>query len=159
MESILNSLYMKFRKKEVSRARLKLKKIKTDDVMQCINKNCWKYGINDEIVLKNNDVLVVRLSGKNRSTIIKYHKVDMVFWDDFLKFLNEIDSYEVKHGVYITTGVFENSILKNYRYKVIDKKIKFVDGITFIRYQLGLKGKVSERIAKNKLCFMKYFPY
>lgn len=158
MNSFINKIYLIIRKKEIFKAKIKLKKVKTDLVLKVLTKICWNCGIQYEIIIKRYDVLILKLTGKKENIIFKYHKTDMVFMEDYQRFLNYIDEYSAQKGVYITTGVFENKILSDLNHFIFNDKVKLVDCISFIRYQLGLFNDTYKAFTKDTLKFYRYLP-
>jgi hypothetical protein len=152
MKGIINFLYFTIRRKEVRAAQAKLNKIKISGIMQNISKTCWNYSIKDEIIIKNENVLIVKLTGDKKTILLKYHKTDMADPDAFESLFTLMQSLEIDRAVYIATGSFDKKIHKY-------KNIKSVDGIKFIRGQLGLSGRAWKRITRDKICFAQYMPF
>ena len=136
-----------------------LKKIKIDTVFDAITKSCWKHGLQYETIIKNNEVIEIRLKSRREQVLFKFHKTDMVFVDDYEKFVLKMELLDIKRGVYITTGVFEGKVVKNYR-RVFPffNNVNIEDNVDFIKGQLGLWGKAAEVFKYKKLNFYRYLP-
>jgi hypothetical protein len=158
MNEIIDTIYGHMREKEVRVAKSRLKKIKIDNIFQSISKSCWCYGIKDEIIFKNYNMLLIKLTGKKGTIIIKYHRTDKVFIDELERLAKVMESQGVDRGVYITTGEFDSSIKKYCLKSSFRKNVELVDYIKFIRKQLSLFGSAAERINKDNICFMEFIP-
>lgn len=154
-----NIIYSRLRRNEIKRAKILIRKIKTEDVFDSITKSCWKSGIQYETLIKNPDMLDIKLKGRKEVVLIRFHKIDMVFSEDYEKFILRMEVNDVKKGIYITTGVFEGKIMKMHR-KIfhLHRSVKEVDNFNFIKSQLGLYGSATEVFKNNKLKFFKYLP-
>lgn len=152
MKGIINSLYFTIRRREVRASQAKLKKITISGIMQNISKTCWNYGIKDEIIIKNENILIIKLTGGKKTILLKYHKTDLAGSDEFESLLTLMRSLGIDKAVYITTGSFDEKIHKH-------KNIKLIDGLKFIRGQLGLSGRAWMRITRDKICFVQYMPF
>lgn len=158
MLTVLDHVYLKLRREEIMQAENILKRIKTDNVLQSINKNCWEYGIIDEVKMKNKEILLIKISDKKKTVLLKYHKKDAVSWEEFEKFMLSVQIYEAGKGVYITTGLFDSKIKEYCSQSAAGKNVQIVDKFRLIQNHIGLVGKASQRISKDKLCVMKYIP-
>lgn len=159
MKNLEEILYYKLRKKEIDKAKVVLKKIKMDMVFNAITNNCWKNGIQYETLIKNNEVLVMKLNGKKEVVLLKFHKSDMVFAEDYERLVLIMDELGIKKGIYITTGVFEAKIIKNLKKPFSTfHNIKIENNLAFIRGQLGLTGKAVDIFKYKKLTFLNYLP-
>lgn len=158
MSQILDNIYESMREKEVHVAKARLKNIKVDSIRQNISKSCWRYGIKDEVIIKNHEMLLIKLTGKKRTMILKYHKTDIVLWEELEKLMKIMESQGVEKAVYITTGTFDVSIKEYSSQSNLIKSLQLVDSVKFVRKQLGLLGNVSKCITKDKICFMEYMP-
>lgn len=158
MSQILDNIYENMREKEVHVAKVRLKKINVDSIHQNISKSCWHYGIKDEVIIKNNEMLLIKLTGEKRTMILKYHKTDVVLWDELEKLMKVMEFQGVERAVYITTGIFDAGIKEYSSQSNLASSLQLVDCVKFVRKQLGLMGSVSKCITKDKICFMEYMP-
>ncbi len=158
MREWLYHIYYWIRKKEIDKAKLKLKKVKTDVVFQAITSNCWKMGIQYDVVIKTADVVIVKFRGSRKNIILKYHRTDMVFVEEVNAFRALIEDSGAEKGIYITTGCFEGKVYK-VKSTHLFQNYKLVDGVHFLSYQLGLVGSYLECLTRKKLKFYKYMPY
>lgn len=158
MWGLLDWVYFKFHRNAIQTAKIRLKKISIETVLQCISKNCWRFGIQYEVLIKTSDTLVIKIRGKKQCILLRYHKADMVFYDDFCRFLNFLVAENIPKGVYITTGVFEERILKVKSNPLFRKQIMLEDYRQFIIGQLLFTGQNSDRFKQKKLKFFKYLP-
>jgi hypothetical protein len=158
MLALLGSLYRQLKKEEIEKASTILKRMKIDTILQNLSKLCWKYNIQYEIIFKTNDTLSLKLSGNTEIVVFKYHKVEVVYREEVDFFLNELDENNANKGFYITTGEFatkNKSSIKSMPYK---KDVILEDGFTFIKNNLGIKGRAEKDFKINKLNFFKYLP-
>lgn len=147
MSGVVDGIYLKIRENELYRGKLKLKKIGMDYIVKNITKSCWSYNIQYEVFLKTSNMLVIKLAGREETVLFKYHKKDKVLLSDYNNFLYYLDNCNIKRGVYITTGVFEENINKDLR-SILNKRVKRIDGIKLIKKQLRT----------DKLSFLEYLP-
>jgi hypothetical protein len=157
--SVVDNLYNVVRKKEIIRLRKIIRNLKVDLFYAALTKGCWKFGIQYEILVKNIDVLEIKLRRGKKELIIKFHKTLMVFMEDYDRFLATLKRYEVSRGIYITTGVFEQKIINSYRRGVsFDNKVKLEDMTSFGRGQLGWNGRSEDVLKEKTLKLYKYLP-
>lgn len=147
-------LYLKLRKDEVEKAKAKLNIMNIDTIFQCLTKDCWVYGVQYDVVIKTQDYFIIKLFGRRKDVLIKYHKTDVVFSEDYDRFLYEVNLNESQRGVYITTGVFDFKISKFFNNKIIIE-----DNAHFIKYQLGFYATTKEVFYRRKIKFFKYLEY
>lgn len=158
MFHLFDRIYLRFRKDEIEKGKYRMKKIKLDNILQCINKECWKINIQCSVILRTNDAIILKLEGVRETILLKYHRTDMIFVEDFDRFINILKSYKVNKGVYITTGVFEAKIAKITNHFLFGNRVKLEDNFRFLKRQLGWKGKTEDTIKNNKLKFYHYLP-
>lgn len=159
MTELFNKIYLKLHFSEIKIAKLILRKVSIEDIYSNISKSCWLYGIQQQIILKNSDRLIIELISisKKHRLILEYHRCEMVFEDDYDIFENYLCRYDVKKGVYITTGIFEEYLFKKSRHN-FQNNIKLIDGTDFVIKQLCINKNTNGRINKNTLSFLKYLP-
>jgi hypothetical protein len=147
------------RKDEIKKGKMMLRKVNIDTVFNTLTKDCWKNRIQYETILKNDSFLIIKLIGRRQKIIFKFHKADMVFIEDYEKFLGFIGNHNASKGIYICTGVFEGKVEKDLvvNFPLINN-VKIEDGFHFIKRQLGLGGKAIEVFKSNKLSFLVYLP-
>jgi hypothetical protein len=156
---LLNTVYGRIRRNEIKKAKVMIKKIRIDMIFDSITRNCWKSGIQYETLMKNAEILDIKLKGRKEVVLIRFHKADMIFIEDYERFIIEMEVHGVKRGTYITTGVFEGKIIKiNSKVYSLSRQVKVIDFFDFIKSQLGLYGIASEVFKSKKLRFYKYFP-
>lgn len=158
MSKIFNTVYVKMREKEVGIAKRRLQRIMIDSVFQSISRSCWHYGIKDEVLIKNHEMLLIKLTGKKNTSILKYHKTDMVFLGQFEKFLLDMECNEVSKGIYITTGTFHRNVKRYCNLFSSIENVQLVDYSEFLIKQLGLLGSAADTIKKERISFMEYMP-
>lgn len=139
-------LYYKVRRKEVNSSIRRLKKIKTGTILQCISKECWKSNIQYKVIIKNYDILLLYTMGTRKSILIMYHKTNKVNSEQLQNFEDCMTYYSVDRGVYIALGSFQE------KYK-LHRKTKLVNGIAFVRFQIGFFRKTYKQIS-----FYKFLP-
>ncbi|AWI07015.1 hypothetical protein [Clostridium drakei] len=141
----MNNLFFKscFTGQKTEFYEMKLKKVSINEISDSITKSCWNYNIQYEMILKDSNTLLIDLMGKEKEILLKYHKKDIITKNDYEGFINYLESYEIKRGIYITTGFFEK-----YMYNNLHKKIKKIDIKKFIKKQPNI----------DKLNFLQYLP-
>lgn len=147
MNTLIDKAYTRLRKEELYKGKVQLKKLNTDMVKENITKNCWNYNIQYEVFLKTTNLLIIKLIGKEKTILFKYHRKEKISLRDYEEFLQCLDIYNIGKGIYVTTGIFEDNINKNIK-SIFDRRIQKVDGIKLIKKQLGV----------NQLNFLEYLP-
>lgn len=158
MLTLLDSIYYMLRREEIERASTRLKRIKTDTILQYLAKLCWKYNIQYEVIVKTSDVLTMKLSGTKETVVFKYHKSCRVSKEEVDCFMNELDENRAYRGVYITTGEFEVNNKNFFKSLFLKKDILLEDNFSFIKANLGLMGKTIRNFRLKNLNFYKYLP-
>lgn len=154
LNGVVLKLYLKIRKNEVEKSKAKLKRMNIDIIFQCLTKDCWGYGIQYDVVIKTEDYFIIKIFGSKKDVLIKYHRTDMVFLEDYNRFLYEMKLNNSQKGIYITTGVFDFKMSRLFYHKIITE-----DNIHFIKYQLGFSATTQEVFYKKRIKFFKYFDY
>jgi len=154
VKGVFLTLYQKIRKSEVEKAKARLNKMNIDIIFQCLTKDCWGYGIQYDIVIKTEDYFILKLFERRKDVLIKYHKTDLVFLEDYNRFLYELNLNKAQKGIYITTGVFDFR-----KYNFFYNKVIIQDNMDFIKYQLGFYGTTKEVFHKKRIKFFKYLDY
>ncbi|OFI06245.1 hypothetical protein CLOACE_11440 [Clostridium acetireducens DSM 10703] len=156
MGKFFNKVYKKYRKEEIIKSCIRLRKIKINYIMDNITSTCWNYGLYYEIIMKTSNVLIIRVKGKKNEKLIQYDKNRIVFMNNFNRFLNYMNTFNIKRGTYIYMGIFNMTVvkLKDKYYREID----LVDKYEFIKEQLGLNRRAEDIIKEHKLSFIKYLP-
>jgi hypothetical protein len=142
------------RRKEAIKAKNMLKKIKIDTIYEILTKYCWKYGMQYDILVKNVELMIIRLCGSKEVILVSFSKAEIVYVKEFEQFTMQINMYEGNKAVYITTGIFEEGIENNY--KQFD--VELVDGFHFIKSQIGITSNAEEVFKYNKFKFYRYLP-
>lgn len=158
INKLLNIVYFILKKKEIKKARIRIKKIPIDDILKLIIKNCEDRSVRYKILEKNHDTICIDLFGKKEKVLLKYHKSDMVFREDYNEFINKLKREHVDKGIYITTGLFEAEIHKNENKLLYLKKILLDDYYCFFKKQIRLFGKADTVFDKKQLNFYRYLP-
>ena len=158
MFTLLDSIYYKLRREEIEKASTRFRRIKTDTILQNLTKLCWKYNIQYETIIKTSDLLTIKLTGIKETVVFKYHRCVMVSKEEVDFFLNELDENRANKGVYITTGEFESNSAKLLKSVFSKRDIIMEDNFTFIRGNLGLRGKAIKNFKIDKLNLYKYLP-
>lgn len=159
MYSFFDKLYNIIRKDEIGCGKIMMKKINIDTVFNALTKECWKNGIQYKTILKDGSSLIVRLIGRKQIILFKFHKTDMVFVEDYEKFISLIGIHSASKGIYICTGVFEGKVEKDFvtKFHFLDG-IKIEDGFHFVKRHIGLRQKVIDIFKNNKFNFLVYLP-
>lgn len=158
MLTLLDSIYYKLRREEIERAYTRLKRIKVDTILQNLTKQCWKYNIQYELIIKTKEILIIKLIGFKETVVLKYHKTNVVSKDEIDFFMAELDENNADKGVYITTGEFESREKLTFRTLFTKRDLILEDYYTFIKSNLGIRGKTIKDFNIYKLNFYKYFP-
>lgn len=153
---IFDYLYFKLRKKQLLKAQTKLKKITIGTVFKKITNACWYNNVNYNVILKNSKVLIIILFGTKNNVLIRYHKKNIINVIDYKLFLNEIENQDIKKAIYITTGEFNEEILKYNSITYFNMKIRLEDSKHFLKNQLGIGNNCSHMC--KKLNFYRYIP-
>ena len=113
MSNLIDKVHIKLKKDEFYKGKAKLEKLNIDVVTENITKNCWNYNIQYKIFLKTSNLLIIKLTGKEKTILFKYDIKERVLLKDYEEFLKYLDIYNIEKGVYITTGIFEDTINKS----------------------------------------------
>lgn len=154
---LLDKLYMMLKKEQIDKAVLKFKKIDINIVYELLTKNCWKYGIQYEVIIKTKDLIEVRLYSEREEILFKFHKTPIVFIGEYNNFIDRLRACKVRKGIYITTGVFEEIILKSHSKRFEGRKVILEDNFHFLKKQIWLKYK-GKPLKFKELQFYKYLP-
>jgi 2-hydroxy-3-keto-5-methylthiopentenyl-1-phosphate phosphatase len=159
MYSLFDKLYNAIRKNEIRCGKIMLRKINIDAVFNALTKECWRNDIQYKTILKDGNSLIIKLIGRKQIVLFRFHKTDMVFDEDYEKFVGLINIYSASKGVYICTGVFEGKVEKNFvsNFHFLNG-IKIEDGFHFVKRNLGLRQKAAEIFKNNKFNFLVYLP-
>jgi hypothetical protein len=144
---ILKKIYLRLKKYKFKVIRESLNEVDIDKITKGITKECWNYNIQYRIILKTSNFLIIKLTGQDKVTLLKYHKKEKVILWEYESFLQYLKKYDVNTGIYITTGTFEERI-NRCKIKVFNIKVYRVDGYKFIRRQNSI----------GRLSFLEYFP-
>ncbi|MBM7871885.1 hypothetical protein JOC70_003397 [Clostridium pascui] len=150
-------VYFKLIQVDENKAISILNRISTDKIFHNLIKVCWKNNIQYRVVLKNNEILMMYLEGKEDSVFFNFSKEKMIFEETFECFLTQALKYNAKKSIFITMGIFENKIIKSPTL-VIHRNIKLIDRYTFIRHQVGLSGDIFNSLKENNFKFYRYLP-
>lgn len=162
LRKLLDALYFKIKRNEIKKARYRLRKITIEAILRLIIRNCEEKNIKHEIVEKRHDYILIKLCGRTERALLKYHRTDVVFSEDFNEFLNKMRKEHANEkavkGIYITSGIFETQIHKNENKLFFQKKVILDDYTYFMKKQLGLRGETINVFKQKKLNFYKYLP-
>lgn len=147
MNSLIDKAYTNSKEQEIYRGKAQLKKINIDVIAENITKSCWNYNIQYQIFLKTSNLLIMKLIGIEKTTLFKYHRKQKVSLRDYEEFLRYLDICNIEKGIYITTGIFEESINKSIK-SIFGRRVQRVDGVKLIKRQLRA----------NQLSFLEYLP-
>ena len=145
-------LYYKLRKKEVNNSIRRLKKIKTTVILQYISKECWESNIQYEVIIENYDILLLHAIGIKKNVLLMYHKTSKVNLEQLKCFKKYMDIFRADRGIYITLGNFQNEYN-------IARNIKLVNGVAFVRFQIGFFRKAYRVFSNKQISFYKFLPY
>jgi len=154
VKGVFLRLYLRIRENEVEKSKAKLKKMNIDIIFQCLTKDCWRYGIQYDVVIKTEDYFILKIFGRKKDVLIKYHRTALVFLEDYNRFLYEVNLNQAQKGIYITSGEFDFR-----KSNIFHHKINIQDNIHFIKYQIGLHGTTQQVFYKKKIKFFKYLEY
>lgn len=158
MFTLLDSIYYRFKKEEIEKARAKLKMVKIDTILENLTKICWKSNIEYKIIIKTSHMLTIKFVGMKQTVLFKYHKTDMVLKEEMDFFMSELDENKAHKGVYITTGEFEKKMNMSRRRLFPKKDIIFQDGYSLIKEHLSTIWGDLDFINRNMFKFFKYLP-
>ncbi|MBK1810453.1 hypothetical protein JHL18_07380 [Clostridium sp. YIM B02505] len=127
-------------------------------VFKNLTKNCWIYGIQYEVIIKDRLTLEIKLIGKREKILLKFNKTLVVFKEDYNNFIDLVDHMEVDKAYFITTGVFQAEIYKLNSWKLSYPKIFLEDSKAFLKRQIWSKKKYNEHLKYDKLDFNRYLP-
>ena len=143
--------YYKLRKKEINNSIRGLRKIKITAILQGISKECWESNIQYEVIIESYDILLLQAAGLRKNVLLMYHKTSKVNLEQLKCFKQYMNIYRADRGVYITLGNFQGD------YK-IDRNIKLVNGVDFVRAQIGFFRRAYQVFSKNQISFYKFLP-
>ncbi|MCY6484408.1 hypothetical protein OW763_08560 [Clostridium aestuarii] len=155
---IWDTLYFKIRKKEITKSRYRLRRIKIDTILNILIRNCKEKNIKYNIIDKTHNVILIELIGKRKKILLKYHIADIIFIDEYNSFLSKVKKVNPHKAIYITTGVFEAKIHKLQHRIVFPKKVTLEDYSYFMKTQLGIIEKTIYIFKQKKINFYKYLP-
>lgn len=127
-------------------------------VFKNLTKNCWIYGIQYEVIIKDRLTLEIKLIGKREKILLKFNKTLVVFKEDYNSFIDLVDLMEVDKAYFITTGVFQAEIYKLNSWKLSYPKVFLEDSKAFLKRQIWSKKKYNEHLKYDKLDFNRYLP-
>lgn len=158
MWDFFDKMYSNIRKEEIKKAKLKLKNINTNTILQCITKECWNNNIQYNVIFKSSPFLIVELTGIREKIFIGYHKTTSVGVNNLKRFIRFMEQQGVSKGVYISTGVFNDKTYKYLEQCHFQKNIQLEDNFSFIKKQLGLTVSCKNAFKSNEIKFYKYLP-
>ncbi|WP_183278897.1 hypothetical protein [Clostridium fungisolvens] len=123
-----------------------------------MTKNCWIYGIQYEVIIKDRLTLEIKLIGKREKVLLKFNKTLVVFKEDYNSFIDLVELMEVDKAYFITTGVFQAEIYKLNNWKLSYPKVFLEDSKAFLKRQIWSKKKYNEHLKYDKLDFNRYLP-
>ncbi|GFP77527.1 hypothetical protein bsdtw1_03684 [Clostridium fungisolvens] len=127
-------------------------------VFKNLTKNCWIYGIQYEVIIKDRLTLEIKLIGKREKVLLKFNKTLVVFKEDYNSFIDLVELMEVDKAYFITTGVFQAEIYKLNNWKLSYPKVFLEDSKAFLKRQIWSKKKYNEHLKYDKLDFNRYLP-
>ncbi|GKU26458.1 hypothetical protein [Clostridium folliculivorans] len=127
-------------------------------VFRNLTKNCWIYGIQYEVIIKDRLTLEIKLIGKREKVLLKFNKTLVVFKEDYNSFIDLVELMEVDKAYFITTGVFQAEIYKLNSWKLSYPKVFLEDSKAFLKRQIWSKKKYNEHLKYDKLDFNRYLP-
>ncbi|MDP4090643.1 MAG: hypothetical protein Q8930_15435 [Bacillota bacterium] len=159
MLSILDSIYCGIKRDEIRKLGKTIQRLSVNSFYEILTKDCWEFGIQYETLVKNNEVLEIKLWGVKRRNIIKFHRCAIVSVEELDKFVNTLERHEVNRGIYVTTGSFELNIIRKQKKAIPSKvKVKLEDGFSFYRKQAGWLGNAVEALKIQNLKLYRYLP-
>lgn len=159
MLSLMDDIYCRIRSEEAEKLRRLIRRLKVAKFYESLSKGCWEFGVQERVIIKNDELLEIKLSRRDKEVLIRFHKTLKVLLDDYVKFINTLRENNLHRGVYITTGEFDRDIidryyvLTGYGYRVI-----LEDGMSFGRKQIGWKGKARDILVYKKFKLARYIP-
>lgn len=155
---LIYKVYYKLNKKLINNEKEYLKSIDIDKIYDSIIKECWKYSIQYELILKNKEILEIMLYGRRSSTLLRFHKTPCVLYKDYLSFLYKCNNAQINKAYYISTGSFKKEVLNVNDYRKSSYKIIFEDNVRFISKQMIMNSKYKDRLSRNYIRFYGYIP-
>lgn len=157
---LYSRLVYKIKKRHIEKAKAKFNKITVDAIFNIIEKNCWEYGIQYQLMIKTPLVLEILLIGRKETKYLRFHKTYMVFKEDFIRFQNLLKDTEYNKAYYVTNGVFEGCIEKlNHQGKLWGgSKIKLINNLDFLVHQQWMHQPYNSVFKFKKLDFYRYLP-
>lgn len=155
----MDNIYCRIRREESEKLRRLIKRLKVVKFYESLTKGCWEFGVQEKIIIKNSEMLEIKLSRGEKELLIRFHKALKVLVVDYEKFINTLRENNIHRGVYITTGEFDRDIIKNYyRLTGEDNIVTLEDGISFGRKQIGWSGKARDIFVYKKFKLARYLP-
>ncbi|MCY6369717.1 hypothetical protein [Clostridium ganghwense] len=158
LNGIFDFIYFKIKRKEIKKAKYRLRRLKINTVLELMIKNCKEKNVNYNILEHTKSEILIELIGKKYNILLKYDRRDMVFNEEFDSFVDKMKKTKINKGIYITTGLFEGGIHKRGNRIFFPKNIILEDYSYFMKRQLGLRGKTIDVFKNKKLNFYKYLP-
>ncbi len=155
---MIYKVYYKLNKKLINNEKEYLKSIDIDKIYDSIIKECWKYSIQYELILKNKYVLEIMLYGKRRNRLLKFHKSTYVTYEDYLSFLYKCNNVNIDKAYYISTGFLKKEVINANHYEKLPFKIILEDNVRFISKQMMMNSKHKDRLSRNYIRFYGYIP-
>lgn len=133
--------------------------IDVEVVYNALIKNCWKYGIQNKIILKDKLGFEVQLIGRLEKVFIKFQKSGKVAIHECETFYRKCEAMDIDRAYFINTGVFDKDLLEQSYNKVLSARIQLIDGWKFLKHQVSIKSFVKDECNINCIHFFKYLPY
>lgn len=154
---ILDRIYYRVRKRKVEEGLRGLRTISIKEVYGVISRDCWEFGIEYIIILKDRSILEITIQSNNKKVFLKFHKALIIRENDVISFIEKLNNLEIKNGVYITTGNFSKEA-KNILKKEEKVNITVEDGFHFIKRQVWMNIDFNQKLKPSQLNFYMYIP-
>lgn len=157
---LYSSLIYRIKRKHMEKAIMKFNKINIDTVFNIIEKNCWEYGIQYQLMIKTPFVLEIILIGRKQTKYLRFHKTYMVFKEDYIRFESVVKDADYSKAYYITNGVFEGNIEKLNHQSLLwsATRVKLISNVDFLIHQQWLSEPYNSVFKFKKLDFYRYLP-
>lgn len=139
----MDAIYYKRNKKAIDERIKYLKKISVKKFVNVYLKSIINHSKSIEIIKESSEFADIILTDGKKKILIRYHRCDMVFCDQYETFLSLVEKYMVPKAVYLTCGKFEEKIYKNQRLggMFTSYKITLIDGFQIAKNLTTTNGK------------------
>ncbi|GKX64887.1 hypothetical protein [Inconstantimicrobium mannanitabidum] len=156
---VLDKLLYKLNKENTKKALNRLNSIDAEVLYNILIKNCWKYGIQNKLLLKDKFGFEVELIGRLEKVFIKFQKSNKVVVYEYEDFYRKCEIINMDRAYYISTGTFANDIYEVNHTRPLSSSIQLINGVKFLKTQVSSKIFHSNEFNIYNIHFFKYLPY